>query len=71
LSESTTKKGKQPASSDDSAVEGALWRLSLVLGEIAKSLEPPGNKKAPPRQLLTEDLTAGEGECKDAEKQDL
>lgn len=71
LNESTTKKGEQPASSDDSAVEDALWRLSLVLREIAESLEPRGDKKEPPRQLPTEELTAGDGECRDAEKQDL
>ncbi|MBA7633676.1 hypothetical protein ES703_41247 [subsurface metagenome] len=58
------------------ALEQALWRLSLVLRDIAAmddEAEEPKNieRKEPPRQLLTEGLTAGDGECKDAEKQDL
>ena len=61
----------QPALTADSSTSSALWHLSLVLREIAESLEPSGDKREPLAQLLTEELTADDGECKDAEKRDL
>jgi len=48
----------------DSPTSSALWYLSLVLREIAETLEPHGDEKQPPRLVPGEDtLASGDGEC--------
>ena len=50
----------QPAFIADSPTRWALWRLSLVLKEIAENSEPHGDEKQPPRLIPAKD---GDGGC--------
>jgi len=50
----------QPALIADSPTSWALWRLSLVLKEIAGNSEPHGDEKQPPRLIPAKD---GDGGC--------
>ena len=54
MSDSLRKKTSQQATeltfSGDSSVDGALWRLSLILREIAESLASDAEKGTPLRQ---------------------
>lgn len=51
MSESTLRTCKQP---NDTAIDAALWRLSLVLREISENIEPCTYKKEPPCPALGE-----------------
>jgi len=55
----------QQALTTDSPTSWELWRLSLVLKEIAENLEPHGDEKQPPRLIPAKD---GDGGCKYGEK---
>ena len=50
----------QQALTADSPTSRALWRLSLVLKEIAGNSEPHGDEKQPPRLIPAKD---GGGGC--------
>lgn len=50
----------QPAFIADSPKSRALWRLSLVLKEIAGNSKPHGDEKQPPRLIPAKD---GDGGC--------
>lgn len=50
----------QQALTANSPTNWALWRLSLVLKEIAENLEPQGDETQLPRRVHTD----GDGGCK-------